>query len=71
MILATRFDQPEVLDRQPWLPGFAIVVEISQSLRGTGIASVAFLTQVKQSHAELRHCLGRPHDGVLRVAIGT
>jgi hypothetical protein len=40
--------------RSHWRPSFASIVEISQSLRGSGIALVAFL-QIKQSHAELRH----------------
>src|SRR5262245_7989964 len=31
---------------------------ISQSLRGTGIAPVALLAQIKPIHAERRHCLG-------------
>jgi hypothetical protein len=31
---------------------------ISQSLRGTGIAPVALLTQIKPIHAERRYCLG-------------
>ena len=39
-------------------PACAIFPDISQSLRGTGIAPVALLTQVKPIHAERRHCLG-------------
>jgi len=31
---------------------------ISQSLRATGIAPVALLTQIKPIHAVRRHCLG-------------
>jgi hypothetical protein len=32
--------------------------DISQSLRGTGIAPVTLLTQIKPIHAERQHCLG-------------
>lgn len=53
-------------DQKPWLAGSGIVVEVSQSLWGTSTALVAFLTQVKQSHAELRHC--QAAQGVLRMA---
>jgi len=36
-------------------PSFEIIVNISHSLRGIGTAPVAFLTEIKQSHLELRH----------------
>ena len=54
-------------DEKSWRPRFASIVGISQSLRGPGTASVAFLTQINRSYAELWYCSPAPR--VLRVAI--
>ena len=44
--------------------------DISQSLRGTGIAPVALLTQIKPTHAERRHCLGARTAGSSATGVG-
>ena len=57
-----------VLDHKLLLTCFAIIVDISQSLRGICPALVAFLTQINQSHAELRQSW-LPARRVRRIAI--
>jgi hypothetical protein len=56
MIPATAFVQPWSLITHAGPLTFAIIVNISQSLRGAGSVPVAFLIEIKRSHAELRHC---------------
>jgi hypothetical protein len=80
--LTTFRRDPKVADRDPgapsvsqslgqksWRQSFASIVGISQSLRGTGIASVAFLSQINQFRAALRHCRP-PTRRVQRMAVG-
>jgi hypothetical protein len=56
-------------DQRSWRPSFTSIVEISQSLRSTSIASVAFLTQINQFYSALRHCRS-PTRRVQRMATG-
>jgi hypothetical protein len=56
MIPATAFVQARSLIAHPGPLTFAIIVNISQSLRGAGSVPVAFLTEINRSHAELWHC---------------
>jgi hypothetical protein len=52
----------EVLDHKPWRPSFAIVVEISQSLWGTGLVLVAF-SHTSSNFMRSIGIDGCPHDG--------
>src|SRR5215472_18098275 len=59
----------EVLDHRPCRPSFAIVVKISQSLWGIGVALVAFSPRSGNPMQSVG-IVGCPHDGVWRMAIG-
>ena len=55
--------------QKSWRPSSASIIGISQSLRSTSIATVAFLSQINQFHAALRHCRS-PTRRVQRIATG-
>jgi CheY-like chemotaxis protein len=65
---AVRAESSAQLGSLLWRPACAVLPEISQSLRGTGIAPVAFLAQITPRGATA--LLGRPHGGFERTARG-